>query len=493
MGEQTPRPETSPPQPGWPGVIAAPAPQRVRGHGGARAWGWTLVAMDEDQHTKKILRQEETSREESTARREAATDTTGVLRAASPEDVLAFVPHCLGFVPRRSLVLLTLAGHRLGATLRVDLPAGPADAGPGSGTRRGGEVMGGRAGERSSAAAYSDRICTLLSGDPEADGVLLVVYTDEPWPPGTPAPYAWLVGRLRTDLSRLGMELRDGWLSGNGHWRDYFCASADCCPWPGYPLEAVSGSRLNAELVFRGSAYAPSLQSAVGLPGVRGAAPASDGSLRSAAADPDPVTSRSLAANRRRYAGRWTLPEHFPGVLEAWDRCFQGTRSAEGDGLLLASLESKPVRDAVLVLAAMGLTTAVSGSRHWLDTGGDPGTGPEGGPRDLTAEAGQVFRGVLIGDGGQVPDWNSLDRAHDAFTSLLRIASGEPAAALLTLLGWLEWARGRSSRADVCLSEALAVCPEYRLARLLQALLLRGALPDWARSPETAWRPGAAG
>ncbi|MCU1539750.1 MAG: hypothetical protein JWM01_697 [Arthrobacter sp.] len=44
-------------------------------------------------------------------------------------DILAYIPHTLGELPKESIVLLTLNGKRLGATLRVDAPseAAPAD------------------------------------------------------------------------------------------------------------------------------------------------------------------------------------------------------------------------------------------------------------------------------------------------------------------------------------------------------------------------------
>ncbi|MBD8045010.1 DUF4192 domain-containing protein [Arthrobacter sp. Sa2BUA2] len=407
------------------------------------------------------------------------------MSAGSPQDILAFVPHCLGFVPEESLVLMTLHGRRLGATLRLDLP------GRSSGSR---EEEGGQRAEEGFEADYSARICSLLSGDVQADGVLMVIYTQEPWAAGCPPPRSGLVNRLRQGLAGQGLELRDGWLSGNGHWRDFFCSSHECCPWPGFPLEEIAGSRLNAELVFRGSAYSSSLQAAVELAGagLPGSSP------------PDPATARSQAASRRRLAGRWTQPGHFIRTLEAWNDCLKGHRSPRDDGLLLASLESKPIRDAVLVLAAIDLPAAVAGSRYWLGAEGQAARGEDAGeegpdgegpgqPRDGSLEAGTVFRSMLIGRGSRVPDWDSMDRAHEALTSLLQSASGESAAAVLTLLGWLEWARGRSSRASLCFSGALRVTPGYRLAQLLQALLMRGELPEWSLSPQTAWRGGGAG
>ncbi|WP_312178699.1 DUF4192 domain-containing protein [Arthrobacter sp.] len=388
------------------------------------------------------------------------------LSVGSPPDILAFVPHCLGFVPEESLVLIALRGRRLGATLRLDLPEITDPSGLPAGAGR-------------SAAAYRARICSLLGGDPEADSVLMVVYTQQPWRVGEPPPYHGMVDRLREDLAGHGLELRDGWLSGKEHWRDYFCESQECCPWPGFPLDQVAGSRLNAELVFRGSAYAQSLQAAVGLPGGR---PPGTGL-------PDSATARSEEACRRRFEGRWTQGRQFARTLEAWDQCFKGHRTSRRDGLLLASLESKPVRDTVLVLAALGLPAAVAGSRYWLGLV-DPAAGGPAAEAAGATEAGRLFRSVLIGRSNEAPDWDCMDRAHSAFTSLLGTASGEPAAALLTLLGWLEWARGRSSRADLCLGEALEIQPDYRLAQLLRALLERGELPGWSQSPRTAWRRG---
>lgn len=403
----------------------------------------------------------------------ARDDGSGVLRVGSPQDILAFVPHCLGFQPRESLVLLGLRGSRLGATLRLDLP-GPSCSGwiPGPADHK-------------FLASYTSRITSLLAGDDAADGVLAVVYTDLPWQEGEPPPYSALMELLGNDLEDSGLRLRDGWLAGNGIWRDYYCADGACCPWPGNPLDEIAGSRLNAELVYRGSAFSASL--------AESARPA--GRLRTAALA---KTEEEVVST---LAERWSSPRVFDEVLAAWDlrikstaRREPSTNGDEGpdaparvreDALLLASLRSKPVRDTVLVLAAAGLETAAEGARQWLR----PETQrADGRAAAVSAEAGQLFRGILIGRSRTAPDWNRLDRAYWALDALAQRAAGEPAAALLTLLGWIEWARGRSSRAELFLSGALREQPGYRLAALLTELLRRGELPQWAQSPETAWR-----
>ena len=54
---------------------------------------------------------------------------TDAIRISSPADILGFIPHSLGFVPRESFVFLTMRGKTLGATLRVDAPTAAEPAG----------------------------------------------------------------------------------------------------------------------------------------------------------------------------------------------------------------------------------------------------------------------------------------------------------------------------------------------------------------------------
>ncbi|WP_374754937.1 DUF4192 family protein, partial [Pseudonocardia sp. N23] len=51
------------------------------------------------------------------------TTTQRPIRLASGDDVLAAIPTLVGFTPADSLVIITLAGRRVGMVLRVDLPA----------------------------------------------------------------------------------------------------------------------------------------------------------------------------------------------------------------------------------------------------------------------------------------------------------------------------------------------------------------------------------
>ena len=436
-------------------------------------------------------------------------------RVSGPADILAFIPHSLGFAPQESLVLMTMNTARLGATLRVDLPAAALDY-----------------------RGYAARVAGLLRSDESADGVLMAVYTDRAWKRADSPPYLRLVTTLGECLADAGLPIRDGWLVSAATWRDYFCSDNACCPWPGHPLGQISDSSLSAEMVFRGSAYARTLDEAVGQD------------------RPSPWEhGREAAAHARAFArrinGHWCRYPQFSGTLAVWGRffteavasasvasacgpgeqprgCAQLRADPEAAGFLLASLRARPVRDTLLVMAALGRSRAVAGAaacglltadarRPVLPSGHAVQTDPldpdsldpdfqDPDSLDLDSldpdrNAGADFRTVLVGQYGQAPDWRGLDAASLVFAELLAAVQadpesgdegGEAAAALLSLLAWAEWARGRGSRAQIYLARCLDSHPGYRLAELLQELLATGMFPAWAQNPATAWK-GAAG
>jgi hypothetical protein len=75
------------------------------------------------------------------------------IRISSPADILGFIPHSLGFVPRESFVFLTMRGKTLGATLRVDAPTFAEPAG------------------------FARSMVDYLALDTQATAVLLAIYT----------------------------------------------------------------------------------------------------------------------------------------------------------------------------------------------------------------------------------------------------------------------------------------------------------------------------
>lgn len=420
---------------------------------------------------------------------------------SGPADILAYIPHSLGFTPKESLVLMTMDSSRLGATLRLDLPPSALDY-----------------------SEFAAKVSDILRSDVSADGVLMALYTDRAWKRPDAPPYRRLIHQLSRRLTAGGLPIRDGWVISSAAWREYFCSDSRCCPWPGRSLEDITSSTLSAEMVYRGSAYAPTLVQAVALDipepwGSSGAAAAVHG-----------------AAYVRRLTGHWCGSSQFLATLDVWAAVFgsaaaaaAGVRPAEPEpgfarlrtdpetaGFLLASLRSRPVRDTLLVMAALGKDQAFAGADacNLLSVDGrgpllppwpkeavkTDARDPEG---EHFPEAGRDYRDVLVGQYPRSPHWDAVDAAFAVFAELLAAdaadgtADREASSALLSLMGWIEWARGRGSRAQVLLTRCLEAHPGYRLAELLEELLATGVFPVWATNPGTAWNgsernPGAA-
>jgi hypothetical protein len=472
---------------------------------------------------------------------------------ASPADVLSYVPHALGFTPVESLVVMTLDGNRLGATLRVDLPAG--SAGPGH------------------AIAFAETVLSFLRGDTTADGVLVVLYTLEEPIRYAPPPRADLVDVLGEVLGVAGLPVRSGWLVSGTTWRDYSCVDEHCCPWPGRPLDTVADSQLNAEMILGGSSFETSAAAAVLRSAPDVARPGTPSTSYLDAEEVEEAQAHFAAA----CAGHWDERAQFEATSRFWDAVIAGEDDAgrkdrtvgrrsgaegspfdtmfdgtsggrrstvldvESAAFLLASIESRTVRDFLLVSACLGSKAALEGiraenilqsdSEHagalsggeapfvlpsvadgWGDSARPPavesdasGHGDtvqaarsvrpvEAHPRPVDPATGRLFTEVLAGLHRGPVDWARVDLVTGLLVRLVSLAgpSGEARAAALTMLGWFEYARGRGSRAAVYFDAAEEALPGYRLARLLTELLNRGGLPEWARQRSTAWRPTVA-
>jgi hypothetical protein len=434
------------------------------------------------------------------------------LRITGPEDILGFIPHSLGYWPASSLVAMTMQGKRLGATLRVDLPDPETPAGPGA----------------AGPVAFARSVVSYLEADDEADGSLLAFFTGndtEADPDGT--PWAELLAELERALAGAGMPVRDAWLVGADYWRNAYCVDPSCCAPPGRPVDEIRNSRLNAEMVFRGSTV--------------GAAPGTD--LRPAAGPVDPAVLEAQREWAQLFSSRARDQAQFAQVLDVWSRVLNAAPPlpklpAALMGYLTASLCVLPWRDAVLVMAAAGPEAAErgaeefgvfddvasgAGARDWRapDAGapraGRSGSLPESGPgakapaplppldgfpprepRRRAAGRGSAFvkqpppevagyGEVLLGLAPPVPDWTRMASLERAFEQLGE-AGGEAGAAALTGRGWIEWCRGKGSYAHALFSRADQEHPGYRLAALLDELASRGTLCGWAGRRETAWQ-----
>jgi hypothetical protein len=299
------------------------------------------------------------------------------LTISGPEDILGYIPHSLGYWPSQSLVAMTMQGKRLGATLRVDLP---------------------ETGGRRSREAFARTVAEYLLADKEADGTLLVFFTDGGnnddgfndggfidggWEGTAALSFRPLLADLECALGLAGMPVRDAWRVGEEYWRNLYCTDGSCCPMPGRPVAEIRDSRLNAEMVYLGSSVgAPPGAPA---PGIASMTAADDAAVMAAERD------WSVAL-----AGKGAHRAQFDAVLDAWAAALEavppeavagaavppeavagrggllapGPRAVgPGSGLepqlagfLRASLHVPAWRDAVLVMAAAGRAAATSGA-----------------------------------------------------------------------------------------------------------------------------------
>jgi hypothetical protein len=410
------------------------------------------------------------------------------LTVRTPEDILSFIPHSLGYWPAQSLVAMTLQGKRLGATLRLDLPGRDVLADP---------------------AVFARTVCGYLGADENADGTLLALFTNNGWLAGAGC-YQALLDRLEMALCDAGMPVRDAWYVGDQYWRDAHCTGPACCPLPGRPVQELRDSLLNTEMVFRGSSVGPA-------PGERQPASPVPGLHRAAVLEAEATWSAQLDLRRQSRA-------QFAAVLAQWEAVL--ARPAEDlqrpsvhrDAFLRATLLVPAWRDAVLVMAAAGKEAAAAGAEEFgtfsedarlgaMAPAAEPGVTGEAPfaaearvsqsspAADLRTEglpvSGQAvtpgYGDVLMGHDPEVPQWRSLD-ALDVVLEHLAMLGGPPASAALTGRGWIAWCRGRGSYSAAFLGEALEAEPGYRLAELLLELVRRGTLCGWAARKEAAWQ-----
>ena len=233
--------------------------------------------------------------------------------------------------------------------------------------------------------------------------------------------WAGLLKELELALEAAGMPLRDAWIIGAEFWRNAYCSDPGCCGPTGRPVEQIRNSRLNAEMVFRGSSVGAA-------PGAQGTTPAS----RSA----DPAVQAAESGWAAQFSPRRRDRAQFAQVLDIWTMVLKnatareypsglapgtkapnhktpnynapGKRSSdphdprdldpqsagqpleltpELTGYLRASLCIPSWRDALLVMAAAGRTAAERGAEDFgiFDPQAGSGSRPLHGPVQLLA------------------------------------------------------------------------------------------------------------
>ncbi|TKJ28870.1 DUF4192 domain-containing protein [Blastococcus sp. CCUG 61487] len=150
-------------------------------------------------------------------------ETRPTVRIDDPGDLVAGLPHLLGYRPRESVVLIALggeSGRRVGLTARADLP--PAGHG------------------RELAASLARRLAT--DGAQRALAVVVSEDPDEPGWSGVGLPHRELVHDVVLALDDVGLSLEQALLARGGRWWDFDCAQPCCAPGAGTALPGGTGA-----------------------------------------------------------------------------------------------------------------------------------------------------------------------------------------------------------------------------------------------------------
>ena len=329
------------------------------------------------------------------------------LKATSPADILSFIPHALGFTPSNAFALLTMQGTQLGATLRIDAPTtgDPAD--------------------------YARRVVTYLAADEKATATLLAVYTDTDEHPN---PYLAHLEAIKRELTLAEMPLKDAWLITPTHWRGLLTDTGN------QPVEAITDSQLNAELIYTGS------------------------NNHDAEANYGPFTGDPGTGTRIQALIPSVSLEDITAARELWAQTLDKAgenpdADADTATQLVAALHNPIIRDLLLC-------DVVTDSL----------------PADFSG-----IGNIVLGT-GITPDWVRVDTAQDTARALITATPEGYRAPMLCLIGWLEYLKGRSSVAVEHFDLAAADTPGYRLAQLLTEVLRLGNVAATAQNPATAYR-----
>lgn len=243
--------------------------------------------------------------------------------------------------------------------------------------------------------------------------------------PGSGYPYAAHVAALTTELATARMPVRMVLLVTGTYWATYGTAETN-------PLDAVRDSNANATLTYYGSA-------------------------------PD------LEVYNPELLGTWAAPVQAPeGTDENLDTA-RGMWAATLD-----AVEGAPVPD---IDTARQLAAAFQHLhiRDYLF-------------RDTITTHNGSFGDTLMGKFTARPDWARVDRAEALAFELMKVVPAGQRAPMLTLMGWLQWLKGRGSQADRYLKLAAEDAAGFRLAVLLREVITLGRVADVARDPGTSYQ-----
>jgi hypothetical protein len=386
-------------------------------------------------------------------------DTT-TIRVSEPREMLAYLPHQLGFRPSHSAVAVSLRPPRgrIGLVARVDLPD-LADI------ERGPQVARG--------------LVSHLGADGAAAAVLVLYTHDDPRVPGPTRT----LGRAAAEHFREAALALLGdvvvWVVTASGYLALDCDDPECCPPGGRPLRDLDSTAVGAQMVLAGSSVADCRDDVA--------------RIRTAGADARRSVSRVCARWRARRdqaqaAGEDELRDWREQSMAAWRAAVAvelGTATEVGTAT--EGRRSGAARSRASVLGRIEAAVADRRVRDGVLVALVPGTGdlPERSVADdgtaASAEMANAVAAIIDPRCAVEPpvvETAAHIRVLEAVVAHGRRGEQSPALTLLALLAW--W-QGDGARGRLLLERALTDDPEYTLAQLLDATLAAAMPPGWIR------------
>ncbi|MFS0734197.1 DUF4192 family protein [Microbacterium sp. 1P10UB] len=368
---------------------------------------------------------------------------TPVVKAADAAQFLALVPRMVGFLPRRSIVLIPFGRGRSLGGMRVDLP--PNDLAPAP-----------------LAATFIGMVCRVSA----VDAVAVVVYTDDAWRPDG-MPHRGLAEALALRARECGLHVTDMLCVAADGWGSFLDPDG---PTTGRPLDEIAAPEGEMPDLPTGDQLAGAALPAAGASERKDVARALTALRRAIAlvCGPDAAAEATGAAGRvdptalTAMCALDDVPSLFEDAL-GWDAA---ALTPFQTALLIWTLGRPSLRDIALV--------------QWC---GGVDDGDEALDAQLRWEAGEEYPSGLamrMWGEGPVPDHVRLARALEVARRAAGAAPPAQRAGALATCAWLSWALGRSSHAEQYASWACEIEPEHGLAEIVRSFVVAGHLPDWA-------------
>jgi hypothetical protein len=388
-----------------------------------------------------------------------------IVKASTAQDFLALVPQLVGFESEESIVFVAFRGKRSIGAMRYDLPVH----------------------ETSSAHR---RIATSLVGIvsklPDVDAVLPVVYTAQPFAGEKGMPNDEFVRLLVDRFEFSGIDVKDALCVAGDGWGSYLYEST---PPGGRPLAAIRDSRIGEAIPADDRRPLGSVEEWASLPTVdlavservarRIATLAEVLHWLRAERRRDPHAAIPIGTNRSESAPSSLGDAQIEAVLDAYllddlpyfvETVFQCDPAELPDrtaAMLIHVAQSPALRDVLLMQWAFDRAT---GDRV-LDDAVRFTAGEDAGALDTSS--------LMMGEGPR-PDPDRIESAILIAKSLVSRAPRAHRPPLLSILAWLNWALGRSSVAGRFVDASKAIDPHYGFAEIIETMLGRGMLPEWA-------------